>query len=660
LTIYAGKCLITSKMIPNKEILAGLIEESPYPIYLILGDELRVAVANAATLKTWGKDKSVIGKRFSEALPELQDQPFEGLLRQVISTGEPYHAVNDKATFIIDGKITVCYFTFSYQPLKDPDGTNVGVVCYATDVTKLVESAEKIERLSEQALQTNDELAAINSELEASNEELAATNEELTESYHLLELSERRFRNLIQQAPFSICVIRATDLMVTDVNEGFLELVGKTREQLAQHSIWQGVPEVAEAYAPVMQDVISSRMRFSAREAEVFLVRNGISEQVFVDFTYEPVIDLQGSVSAIMVVGIDVSEKVNTRRAIEEIEERIRLATDAADIGTYEYRFDTDMFLTSDRFDEMVGLPKGFTRQELVSHYHPEDADLSNQALEQAKRTGKVFYETRLLRPGQPMKWLRFQAKVYFDAEGNSIRSLGTVVDVTQYKALQQQKDDFISIASHELKTPITSLKASLQMLTRMKEKPNATLFPKLLDQAARSMDKISELIDDLLNVSKMNQGQVGLKKEWFKVSELLEKSSDHVGSILRHELVMEGELELMVFADEHRMEQVIVNLVNNAIKYAPESYRIFMKVEKLGEFARISVKDTGPGIQADKIPHLFDRYYRADASGKQVSGLGLGLYISADIVQRHGGQIGVDSELGTGSTFWFTLPLNN
>lgn len=645
-------------MIPNKEILAGLIEGSPYPIYLILGDELRVAVANAATLKAWGKDKSVVGKRFSEALPELKDQPFEQLLRKVMATGEPYYAVNDRATFLIDGQEKVSYYTFAYQPLVDEAGTNTGVVCYATDVTGLVESAEKIERLGEQALLANAKLASINMELESSNAELATSNQELTESYRLLELSELRFRNLILQAPFAICVIRAKDLIVTDVNDRYLELVRKDRQQVDGLSIWEAVPEAAETYAHVLQEVISSKKTYSAKEAEIFLMRNGIPEQVYLDFTYEPVTNLAGDVSAIMVVGIDVSEKVNTRKAIEEVEERIRLATDAADIGTYEYQYDTGVLLTTARFDEIVGLGPGVTRDELIRHYHPEDAGLSDLAHEDGKKSGKIFYETRLLRPGQPVKWLRFQAQIYFDSRGERLRNLGTVIDITQYKALQQQKDDFITIASHELKTPITSLKASLQLLARMKENPNTTRFPKLLDQATRSMDKISELVEDLLNVSKMNQGEIGLKKSWFSVVEMLAKSCDHVRGSLKHELVLEGDLALMVFADEHRIEQVVVNLVNNAIKYAPDSYRIFLQVEKTGEMARISVKDTGPGIPADKIPHLFDRYYRADPSGKQVSGLGLGLYISAEIVQRHGGHIGVDSVVGTGSSFWFTLPL--
>lgn len=645
-------------MILDKEILAGLIEGSPYPIYLILGEELRVALANAATLKAWGKDASVIGKRFLEALPEIDGQPFEALLRQVMRTGEAYYAVNDRADLMIDGQLKTFYYTFSYQPVKDADHQVIGVVCYATDVTQLVESASNISRMGLEAVENNERLAAINEALAASNEELATTNEELTESTRLLELSEGRFRSLIQQAPFAICVIRANDLVVTELNDRYLELVGKERTQLDGKPIWDGVPEAAEVYAPVMEKVFQSGEAFFAKEAELTLIRNGLAEQVFVDFVYEPVSDLSGNVSAVMVVGIDVSEKVRTRHAVEEVEERIRLAVEAAEIGTYDLNYKTGELVGSARFDEIFGLGNGVNRETIIDHYHPDDVHLSVLAHEEARKTGRIFYEARYIPKGLPLKWLRFQAKVYFDANGNRLRTLGTVMDITVYKALQQQKDDFISIASHELKTPLTTLKASLQLLVRMRENPNTVLFPKVIDQASRSMDKITELVDDLLNVSKINQGHVGLKKNWFNLSDMLEKCCIHVRESGSHELILEGDKSLMVYADEHRIDQVVVNLVNNAVKYAPDSREIFLGIKSLGEMVKVSVRDNGPGIPADKLPHLFDRYFRADERGTQVSGLGLGLFICADIVQRHGGEIGVESEPGQGSNFYFTLPL--
>ena len=172
-------------------------------------------------------------------------------------------------------------------------------------------------------------------------------------------------------------------------------------------------------------------------------------------------------------------------------------------------------------------------------------------------------------------------------------------------------------------------------------------------------MSKISELVEDLLNVSRMNEGQVRLNKSRFYIAKMLDECCTHVRQEDKHELIVEADHNLEVIADEHRIEQVLVNFVNNAVKYAPNSKQIHMIVEREEHYIKVAVKDNGPGIAPEKLPHLFDRYFRADDSGLQVSGLGLGLYISADIVQRHGGQIGVNSELGAGSTFWFTLPIN-
>jgi len=551
------------------------------------------------------------------------------------------------------------------------DGSFAGFISSCIDITKKKQDEQKMQELNKKLATSNEELSLVNEELAASNEELAAVNEEfaavneelassnekLERSYTELLISEKRFRGLIRQAPVAICAIRATDLMVMEVNDSYLELVGKKRSEIENHTIWDAVAEAADSYAPVMKQVVDTGTAFHAREHEVILIREGIEEQVFVDFVYEPVRGLSGEVTLILVVGNDVTDKVLARRSIEDVEERIRLAIEAAEIGTYDYSYKTDILTTSNRFNQIFGLVNGeINRERVLQTYHPDDVGLSAAAHEAAKCDGKLFYEARFILGDGSLHWARFHGKVYFSTDGVPERVLGTVLDITEHKWLQQQKDDFISIASHELKTPITSLKASLQLLERMKENPTP-LWPKLISQSVRSMQKISELVEDLLNVSRMKEGQVRLKKERFPIERLLHDCYTHVRQAGTHELILQGDLDLEIIADEHRIEQVIVNFLNNAIKYAPKEREIFLTVENRENMVKISVKDTGPGISAEKQPHLFERYFRADESGAQVSGLGLGLYISADIISRHGGEIGVDSKPGEGSTFWFTLP---
>ena len=230
--------------------------------------------------------------------------------------------------------------------------------------------------------------------------------------------------------------------------------------------------------------------------------------------------------------------------------------------------------------------------------------------------------------------------------------------NVTERIILEQKKDDFIGIASHELKTPITTLKASIQLMDRMKADPSHDMLPKLIDRSKRNVDKLTELVDELLNASQIGQGHLQLTKTEFIVADLLMECCHHIHAADKHNLIVEGDKELQVCADKARIDQVVVNFVNNAIKYAPQSKDIFLCVDRVNSDAKISVKDNGPGVAPEKLPYIFDRYYRAEVNSFNNSGLGLGLFISSEIVKKHGGQIGVDSKKGEGSTFWFTLPV--
>ena len=189
-----------------------------------------------------------------------------------------------------------------------------------------------------------------------------------------------------------------------------------------------------------------------------------------------------------------------------------------------------------------------------------------------------------------------------------------------------------------------------------MKDSPSTEMFPTLIEGANKSLKKVNLLIKDLLTVTKFNNGQLLLNKSWVVLSKLIQDSCHQFKAERKFSITINGDLDLKVYADASRIDQVIVNFLNNAIKYAADSKDILITIEKFTDTVKVSVIDKGEGISADKIPHLFDRYFRIDSSGSQYSGLGLGLYISAEIIKKHEGQIGANSELGKGSTFWFTL----
>lgn len=261
-----------------------------------------------------------------------------------------------------------------------------------------------------------------------------------------------------------------------------------------------------------------------------------------------------------------------------------------------------------------------------------------------------------------------FSSRPFSAHERNVIASLARVVmeqmelrlGVIKEKELQahllEKKDEFISVASHELKTPITSLTASLQLLDRMKGDPQPQLLEKMIGQANKSLQKLNRLVGDLLNTSRIASGKLELRKNLFHPVELARDCCNHVRSEGKYEIVVGGDHTIELLADQQKIDQVLVNLVNNAVKYAPDSKTIHINVRQEDAFAKITVMDEGPGIAAEHLPHLFERYYRSD--NHNTSGLGLGLYICAEIIRHHGGEIGVHSEPGKGSSFWFTLPL--
>lgn|GEM_PF-351388 len=282
-----------------------------------------------------------------------------------------------------------------------------------------------------------------------------------------------------------------------------------------------------------------------------------------------------------------------------------------------------------------------------------------NYPISSTIKTGKPVYDYEIaIQPTAAERfYISMNAAPLRDADGTIIAGIGTFMDVTNRRKAIQQKDDFISVASHELRTPVTSLQASLQLLSKMIDRLDSPIVPKLIQQANKSMDKMRVLIDDLLNATHMTEGQLHLKKSWIIIRDLLQDCCQDIRQGGSFDILIECDPDIKVFADDHKIEQVLVNFISNAAKYAPDSKEIRVCITQDKENTKVSVADQGPGIPPAKLPYIFDRYYRVSNDGSQYSGLGLGLYICAQIIYKHGGDIGVDSEMGKGSSFWFSIP---
>lgn len=235
------------------------------------------------------------------------------------------------------------------------------------------------------------------------------------------------------------------------------------------------------------------------------------------------------------------------------------------------------------------------------------------------------------------------------------------LLDEIEYrKKAERKKDEFISIASHELKTPLTSVKGYVQLLARSIDKGDIPTVKKHLVKAEAQLEKLNDLIAELLDISKIESGKLEFNKKYFDLDQLL----DGVLEVIHHanpgfKIIRNGTVAKEIYADEMRIEQVIVNFLTNAIKYSPGTNEIHVNVQVNDNQLYLGVRDFGIGIVPELQNTVFEKFYRVEETAIHFQGLGIGLYISAEIINRHGGKIGVKSKLGEGSEFYFTLPVN-
>ena len=265
------------------------------------------------------------------------------------------------------------------------------------------------------------------------------------------------------------------------------------------------------------------------------------------------------------------------------------------------------------------------------------------------------------------------------NASGQVVEAINMLVDITDLKKKENElrdsenkfrllaedlhsalktEEEFLSIASHEFKTPITSLNLYLEILLMHREQ-NDSNTNHLLSRSKVQVNRLVSLLGDLLDVTKLKTGKLELNLEDVCLNHLLEEViNDYSLTFSSHSIIKTGESASVIKADKSRIEQVITHLLTNAVKYSPNADKVIITLTEDANKVQLSVQDFGKGISTENLNKVFTRFFRANASnGEMLSSLGLGLYISSDIISRHGGKIWVQSELGKGSTFYFSLP---
>jgi signal transduction histidine kinase len=452
-----------------------------------------------------------------------------------------------------------------------------------------------------------------------------------------------------------MCVFKGPEFIVEIANEKMISLWGKTPEQVMRKPVFEGLPEArAQGLEVLLAEVYKTGEPFIAHERLVHLPRNGRIESTFINFVYEALRSGDGEISGIVAVATEVTEQVLTRKKIEEAEERARLAIEAGNLGAFDFNPVTNEAIISPRLREIFNLPESVSWSDIVEKIHPEDRMIRDAAFQQALITGVLFYEVRIIYDTDAINWIRAQGKVFYNEKNEAFRVLGTMMDITDTKITDQKREEYIAIASHELRNPLSSLNLSLELLEGSTDpKENEFFISKALSQVKRLL----MMTNELLNVSKISSGILDLKPEVCNVRDILSESLNtfQAGKNI-NKVTISGNTDITIKADKFRLEQVLINLLSNASKYSPGGEEIQIDIKEESEFIKIAVKDSGMGIDQDKLPFLFKKFIRIDQHSNK-SGYGLGLYISEQIIRKHGGAIGVTSIKGNGSVFWFTIP---
>ncbi|MEN5234278.1 PAS domain-containing sensor histidine kinase [Sphingobacterium faecium] len=649
-------------MIPfSADLIIQALASSPSPTAIYSGENMIIRFANEGMLAVWGKDASVIGKPLIEAIPELEGQPFLELLQEVWRTGITYSVAEAPAKLIKNGKETLDYFDYEYRALVDENNRTWCILNTALEVTSRREFLEQIKHKEERE-------QALNEEMAATLEELTSTNEELNRYIKQLADSREYIRTIIEQAPVGIAMLKGPEHHIEIANPAILKIWGREESEVIGYPHESARPEMREQ--PVnnwLKHVYQSgEPKINTELAVKLLDKAGLREAI-VNSIYQPIFSNDGSISGVLVILEEITQQIMLRKKNENDQQMLNLAVDAGELATFYYQTETNLFSGNTLLKRWFGLSSDehMDLSLAIAVILPEDRDRVSLAIEHVlskDSDGHYFIEYRIQNNvDKKIRLLQANGRVFYDRKGNPLSLNGTLRDITEQKKEEQRKDDFIGMVSHELKTPLTSLKAYLQILQRMDLLTKDPMSQNMLGKSVKQVQYMNTMINGFLNVSRLDSGQLHLVKTVFDFQSLFAEIEDEVLSTIKtHHFLFKASGKIMIHADREKIAQVLHNLVGNAVKYSPLRSTIRVDYSANDNSLKINVQDLGKGIDEEDQQRIFERYYRVkENSGGVISGFGIGLYLCREIIELHDGTIQVQSVKDEGSIFYFTLPFN-
>jgi two-component system sensor histidine kinase VicK len=302
---------------------------------------------------------------------------------------------------------------------------------------------------------------------------------------------------------------------------------------------------------------------------------------------------------------------------------------------------------TGRSFDEVKG--NGW-----IEDVHPDDVPTYMHTYISAfDEKIKFTAEFRLRRHDGEYRWLYTAAVPLFDADNIFQGFSGSCMDIHDKIETEKQQDKFLNVASHDLRTPVTTMKIYVQLMEEQLQKSGNELQLPYIQKIEQQLNKLNGLIGNLLDVSRMQTGKFHVNVEAVDIDEIIEKAIKQVTPTLKkHQVVLNGKAKKMVDGEDTRLLQVMNNLIDNAVKFSPKGGTVTIDVSNEDEGCVIKITDEGIGIDEADQPNIFDRYYKMNKNDKNFPGLGIGLFTSKSIVEGSGGTLHVESKKGAGSTF--------
>lgn len=473
--------------------------------------------------------------------------------------------------------------------------------------------------------------------------------------------SENRFRRMMEQSPVPMMILRGEKMLISKANEAMLNIISKSAEVIGSNLL-DILPEIdSQRVIDTLLNVYKSGQPYYGYDTLIKLQRNGVLADAYFDFSYAPLTE-EGKITGVLIVAIEVTERIKSRQTLLESEALFRGITSASPTAMWITDESGNITYVNETWIKWTGKP-------LENHLGA--GWLDSVCKDDVKAAYAVFIDDflnhryhesyfRILHTSGQERWVVCTGNPQFDHEQHFKGFIGACVDITEQKQLQRQKDNFLGVASHELKTPVTSIKAYAQVLESMFRRDGDTRKADMLSKLNKQVNRLSNLIADLLDVTKIHTGKMQFNEAEFDFNQLVEEVIEDVQRTSdKHQIKKQLNFKGVVFGDTERISQVITNLLTNAIKYSPEASEIIIYTDQKDNSLQLCVQDFGIGIGEDKKDKVFEQFYRVSGTKEHTfPGLGLGLYISSEIVKRLNGKMWVNSVEGKGSTFYFSLPL--